>query len=836
MWINDSIEGLNQQRRSYCSALLRFFLISADDRSVTNGGNSARYVWRVRTVACKKVNKGILLLITCVTGIILLSDLAKAQAPTPLSVEDAVGGRVFCALVPISLSRGGEWLAYTVKDNRRAEEGDMETWARSGVRDVFTGTDIWVSNMRSGKARNLTGGKGNNFLPVWSPDGHYLAFISDRDGSGQAKLWVWDTLKNELRRVSDVNIRAEQIAWTPDGRNILVTTLPQGLSLDDYVRKRIFGSESEKTKDTVAAGASVVLYASTSASVKGHSEAPRSDPWNLDWALRDLIIIDVSSGKGIVIVRRQKILKFLPSPDGLRVAYTNQKRFEKAGSQQILFDLTTVSLSTAEERIVASDIPLGFTGEFSWSPNGTRLAYLVSGPTEITNDCYVVDADGGNRRNLTSFVPQQEWRQHSEVPLWDSKAEHVYFVRGGTLWRASVSQAETTEVAQVPDRRIVQMIPQSEGLLWTMDNGKATIVVTHNDFGKEDGFYKVELQTGSTTPLLEKEQCYTCRNVFEGQSTAVTGDGNDVAYYSEDAGQESDLWISDASFQHPRQLTHLNPQLEKYRMGSARLVSWLSDDGDRLQGALLLPSGYQEGKRYPLIVWVYGGSSLSDRFCRFGFGSLGLFNMQLFSTRGYAVLFPDSPQHLGTPSLDLAKTVLPGVNKVIEMGIADPARLGVMGHSNGGYGTLALIAETKRFRAAIEMDGMGNLVGMYGEMDASGAAYGISNLEGGQNALGGTPWEVRDRYIENSPVFYLDRVETPLLIIHGSKDRSVAPFLGDEIFVGLRRLGKQAEYAKYLGEDHSPVVWSYTNLSDLGNRMIAWFNKYLTQENLGSDQ
>ena len=93
--------------------------------------------------------------------------------------------------------------------------------------------------------------------------------------------------------------------------------------------------------------------------------------------------------------------------------------------------------------------------------------------------------------------------------------------------------------------------------------------------------------------------------------------------------------------------------------------------------------------------------------------------------------------------------------------------------------------------------------------------------------IGGTPWQYRDRYIENSPVFYLDRMETPLLLVHGARDDSVPSFLADEIFVGLRRLGKQVEYAKYEGENHSPNEWRYPNQVDFCNRLIAWFDKYL---------
>jgi dipeptidyl aminopeptidase/acylaminoacyl peptidase len=177
--------------------------------------------------------------------------------------------------------------------------------------------------------------------------------------------------------------------------------------------------------------------------------------------------------------------------------------------------------------------------------------------------------------------------------------------------------------------------------------------------------------------------------------------------------------------------------------------------------------------------------------------------------------------------LDLLKTVLPGVNKVIELGIADPERLGVMGHSYGGYSTLCLITQTNRFRAAVEADGEADLLAGYGGMDDRGTSYGIALEEEGQGAMGGTPWQFRDRYIENSPVFHLDRVETPLLIVHGGEDTAIRPFLGDEVFVDLRRLGKQVEYAKYLDEEHSPLAWSYGNQLDFCQRMIEWFNDHL---------
>jgi dipeptidyl aminopeptidase/acylaminoacyl peptidase len=199
--------------------------------------------------------------------------------------------------------------------------------------------------------------------------------------------------------------------------------------------------------------------------------------------------------------------------------------------------------------------------------------------------------------------------------------------------------------------------------------------------------------------------------------------------------------------------------------------------------------------------------------------------MQLYATRGYAVLFPDCPIKIGTPMRDLADTVLPGIKKVIEMGIVDESRLGVMGQSFGGYSTLCLIVQTKCFKAGVVRLGFGNLVGLYGAMDKDGSASATGRLEDGQGAMGGTPWQFRTRYIENSPIFYLDRVKTPLLIVHGSNDETVPPFLADEIFVDLRRLGKEVTYAKYEGESH--YIASYANQVDYVSRTIAWFDSHL---------
>jgi dipeptidyl aminopeptidase/acylaminoacyl peptidase len=762
---------------------------------------------------------------TCVFNLAVLNCSASAQEKLPLSVEDALKLRSFGESA-FRFSPDGERLAYVVRDNQKSNPRYQETQARTGVPWHATRADIYIVGRKTNESINLTAGQANNWLPAWSPDGQFLAFYSDRDGSGQARVWIWDVAKNELRKVSDVDVRGDGIEWSPDGKALFVTTVPRDLSPEDFAKMLSSGNSHPSDYDShKTPGSSVILYRGAPISPNTQA-ASTSDPWNLDLYLRDLVSIELSSGRATLIAHGQRITKFLLSPDGSRLAYSRPNRFERADSQQILFDILTVDIFGKEQRNLASNIRLDYDGgALSWSPDGSHLSFHAGGVGDKAHDCFVVDLSSGKLENLTHLQPERPSDRKAETPLWDAKGKNIYFVNDGELWRASLERSSAARVAQIPNHEIRLMMSYSQGQLWTLNHGEATIVVTHDDLGRQDGFYRVDLNTGRNAKLLENGQCYTCSG--QNHIAAARENGGRLAYVAEEAGNSPDIWISSPEFQSPQRLTHVNPQLDRYHFGTAQLVSWSSVDGEELYGVLLLPSNYVKGTRYPLILWVYGGDTLSDHFDHFGLAGTGPLNLQMLATRGYAVLLPDAPQHLGTPMLDLAKTILPGVDKVISMGIADPDRLGVMGHSYGGYSVLSLIVQTGRFKAALEADGMGDLISAYGEMQRDGTAFQVSNTEQDQGMMGGTPWQFRERYIENSPLFYFDRVGTPLLIVHGSEDRAVAPFLGDQVFVALRRLGKDVEYAKYEGEDHSPLSWSYPNQTDFCNRMIGWFGRHL---------
>jgi dipeptidyl aminopeptidase/acylaminoacyl peptidase len=782
------------------------------------------------------LNKKSLLLVLTMAALVAFGAAWKravAEELTPLSAEELLRMRTPVETSPIALSPDGKWLAYTVRDNTPAQPTNGSSYVATGVRTGDRGAEIFIVNVSDRGTRKIAAGAGSSWLPTWSPDGRYLAFLSTGEGNGQASLWVWDMEEKGAKKVFDRAVRSVQIEWAPDSRKLIIGTVPDGFGVSGLADKVKSATSSWNSSFHDADGLTVRVYAA-------HPEEQRlgspvtSDAWSLDSHFCDLTLVDVTTGRTAILARNERVSFFRIFKDGSHAAFSSPVQFEKPGSQQILYNLVVVTLSSGK-RVVVSGIRLDLAGRFGISPDGAELSYRAGGAEEKERNIFVVSTEGGTPRQLTRLEkPQNENRDSaksqaydSSAALWDPSGAQLYFIHGGELWRTSSLSGLTARVASIDGRFVAQLFSASGNTMWLDPKTDSTMVITQDERAKEDGFYEINLVTGTSKKVLERGECYTCTKAAEGRSVAIGGNGQSFAYYAQDAQHSPNLWLLDGVSLSTSRVTALNPGLEKQAMGSVRIIEWLDDDGDLLRGALVLPTVYQPGQHYPLIVLVYGGQPLSNEADRFGGfeRNMPCFHVQLLATRGYAVLMPDAPQRLGTPMLDLAKTILPGVNKVIEMGIGDPLRLGVMGHSYGGYSTLALITQTTRFKAAIEAAGTANIFGTYGQMDSDGTAFGVSLAETGQELLGGTPWQVRDRYFENSPFFYLDRVNTPLLILHGSEDSAIAVSRGDELFVGLRRLGKTVEYARYRGETH--WILGYANQLDACNRVIAWFDKYV---------
>ncbi len=721
------------------------------------------------------------------------------------------------------MSPDGQSVAYTLQDPRRRETTGQRRFllfGRTGATVEAKGCDVWVTQIATGASKNLSGGQGTNWGPVWSPDGRALAFYSDRDG--RARIWIWNAGTDQVRPLGEAVVRPlfgfEVPQWTPDGKRLLTKILPEGQSLDTLANAAS-GARERTSAPGAKDGVTAVVYRSPS--TLGLAESGGKPTSWMDASLADLALIDVETGTVHRIARGERPRGYWITADGTKVAYITVKGNESEQSQQVLYDLYIHTLESGSTRVVATGLRLDYAITVSWSPDGTRLAFLTDGP-KAQGDCFVVSATGGEPVKLTPGTHPSLAHPY-RPPLWDEDGKSLYCIGAGGLWKITVADSTFRRITQGEGPPITDILAASHGRLWGTDAGKSAIVVTRDDATKRVGYQRVELQSGRRVRLLEEDKFYYSA-VF---NTRVARAGAEVVYLAEDARHGADLWSAAPNFREPRRITRVNPQLDKLTFGPSRLVEWRGIDGDILRGALLLPAGYRKDRRCPMVVLVYGGGSLSNGLNRFGLSGTGVRNLQLLATRGFAVLGVDAPVRPGTVARDLLKAVMPGVEEVVKLGIADPDRLGVMGHSFGGYSTLALITQTTRFRAAVASAGAANWVSYYGEMAEDGSAFGVSYCEEGQPGLGGPPWAFPQRYIDNSPVFFLDRVRTPLLLVQGAIDTVVSPSQCDEVFVGLRRLGREVTYARYEGEGHWPGEWSAANAADYLTRLLDWFERHL---------
>ena len=753
------------------------------------------------------------------------SALAQKQL-APIPIKEALKTMNLPTYTPIDLSPDGKLVAYTLFDASRKAQAPRsrspEDLERKGIPRNVDFCDIWISDTTTGIAKNLTQGRGTSWSPVWSPDGKYLAFYSDRDGV--PALWIWERVSGALRKGSNeiVQTRVETtiIRWTPDSKKVVIRVLPKGMTPRD-VEALMDQPTTETETSAKEPGSSVVLF--TSKAVAAGRKEKAKPKTNLIAYAVDLAVVDVGTKETKRVARQVVTEGCWLSPDGTNLAILIYKGRQSHENLQSLFDLVVISLTNGQSKTLVTDLGSDVLTQISWSPDGKFLAYMTFGPA-VKNDCWIVPVAGGEPRNVTqSEHPLFDSTIVYRAPLWDATGENIYLLSRSSLWRTSVREGRAISIASVPGRTLRHIVSHDHRTIWTTAPGNAVVVVTRDEGSKSDGFYKIDLTTGKSEKLLEENKSY---GSVPQLRTAISSDLRHLVFTSQSAAEPEDIWTISVDQFRPKRLTHINPIFDRYIMGEGRMIEWQTLNGQTARGALLLPAGYTPGRRYPLIVYQYPGATWSRNGNLFGFNpfATAVENWQLFATRGYAVLMPDVPARPETYMKDIAASVLPALDKVIELGIADPERLAITGQSNGGYGVLSLIVQTNRFKTAVSRMGPGNLISTYTQMSETGVSVYTGEMV---IRTGGSLWEKRDRFIENSPIFYFDRVQTPLLIIQGTADTQNMVGRSDEVFVSLRFLGKEVEYARYVGESHGVGEWTFPNQVDYLNRVIAWFDLWL---------
>ena len=303
-------------------------------------------------------------------------------------------------------------------------------------------------------------------------------------------------------------------------------------------------------------------------------------------------------------------------------------------------------------------------------------------------------------------------------------------------------------------------------------------------------------------------------------------------------GRETGTFLneSDPATGHTQKLLSLNTSLASIAWGKNVLFDYHTMDGQAVKGAAILPPDYQPGRRYPTLVWVYEGYWVHQHGDYFLDPQMpGIYNLQLYAAKGYVVLLPSMP--LPTLRKDVygavTNGVMPAIDKLAGMGIADPDRLGVFGQSYGGYSVYALVSQSDRFKAGVALAGITDLAGYVDQFDPLALGYPSIAHEKSSNwsivnqfGLHVPPTLDRESYDRNSPLTHVDQVHTPLLMIHGTDDIRGAVTQAEQFFHGLYVQGKTARLVRYGGESHS-LAQSPANVRDILRETLEWFDRYV---------
>lgn len=759
---------------------------------------------------------------------------APAQASRGLKVDDVLRLEQLNAVVP---SPDGKYVAIEVA----RPLGDVAR-VHMTASDSRPRTDIWLVRLSDGKRQQLTHGSRTGsgwFHPVWSPDGTRLAMLST-DGCSCFRAWTWRLGDSAPRLVDSRSVDfwvfagetglesdLQPLVWLSE-TTLLVPLLPAGGRAHvDLVAE----AESATIAGWRAQRVGRVSTASVLESIPGALQPYLGE--------ESIVVADVerhttrviatiardptTSGRRVIVV----------SPDHRRLAVLTSRLESPRADERLTRTMSVYALGLVDVygrdtvRWIADVDRPGATGEDmpvpTWRPNGDALVlrgkWHHDGRWE--RGLWRIDARTGHITSMGCQITTSPCSAEQAA----SATRPAIIVTDTGLYRVDSRDGHLVDVLPLslrkPRLRLRQFGLAGDG------NGPPCVIATLDDAEGQTTAYRVVVafDSASADPLGVLPFGYYVRACVP-HTDGVIMERRDRAVARLESGHVTTLFEINAwsdGIAEPRKV----------------LLHYKAGDGTPLTGLLLLPAAQSAGPdgSYPLIVWVYAGMTFGDTSAmRADHVWSSPYNLALATAQGYAVLYPSIPLasqgNDGPIAPHLMGAVLPAIDRVGSLGVVDTSRVAVMGQSFGGWTTLALITRTQRFRSAIALAAMSDLVSYSGTFRPWDRPWPYAHtvmapgkmVEAGQQSLEGPLWEYPARYIEDSPVLQANRVETPTMIIQGDQDFEGIQ-QGEEFFNALYRLGKRATFVRYIGDTHA--IESPANVRDMWQRIFAWLSMTL---------
>jgi dipeptidyl aminopeptidase/acylaminoacyl peptidase len=458
------------------------------------------------------------------------------------------------------------------------------------------------------------------------------------------------------------------------------------------------------------------------------------------------------------------------------------------------------------------------------SPGGKYLLYF----DENKGNWYTYRSSDGARVNLTDKVPSK-FQQDNTTP----DLPGPYGTAGWTADDRSVLLYDKYDIWEVKaDGTGAHMITNGEGKRHELSfryraidpaerivpAGKPLLLATTNDRTRATGYYRLASLATTAAP----ERVVMVDKAFGPVTKAKHADT--VVFTLSRFEEFSDLWVSDLTFKDMKKVSNANPQAANYLMGHSELIDYVNADGKTLKAILTKPENFEPAKKYPLMVYIY--EELTAGLHTYNAPNVGTsISIPRYVSNGYVVLRPDIVYETGYPGQSAEKCVIPAVNTVVAMGFIDPKRIGIQGHSWGGYQITYLVTRTNMFTAVEAGAAVSDMISAYGGIRWGTGMSRAFQYEKTQSRIGAPPWDAPLQFIENSPIFWVKKVQTPYLTIHNDDDDAVPWYQGIEWFTAMRRLGKESYMFTFNGEKHG--LRDRNNMKYWTVHMDEFFDHYL---------
>lgn len=652
-----------------------------------------------------------------------------------------------------------------------------------------------------------------------SEDGSQACFLVDTDTTKalvrHQQLFYWKTGSTTAALLADENAVGMPDSWiisghyspnfSKDGLHVFL-----GISPVPVVRDTM-KLEEEIVKVEVWAWKDSVIYPEQNK--QAEMESKRSY----------LAVINLPD-KAVVPLGDKVVEDILLADEGnARIALgvsDNRYRWSKFYDVSVDIDAYAVDLRTGQRTLAKNQIK----GQAAISPKANYLLWFdltdTAWYTYNVNDRRTakVSKDAGvSFADELNDMPSQP--QPYGVAGWTGDDEELWVYDRYDIWsidpRNNRPPRNLTRVGrqeQVVFRYVV-LDPEEKYIRKDQD----VLLSAFNEVTKASGYYKFSTASGKLQKLIMSDHKYA------GVARAKNTDR--ILYTRESFRDFADLWATNITFAKSQRITDANPQARKFLWGSVDLVSWTSSDGVPLSGLLYKPENFDATKKYPMLVYFYERSSeeLNNYFAPAP--SASTINRTLFVSNGYLVFVPDIVYKTGFPGESAYNCVIPGVMSLVGKGFVDEKNIGVQGQSWGGYQAAYLITRTNLFKAAGTGAPVVNMTSAYGGIRWGTGYSRMFQYERTQSRIGGTLWEKPLYYIENSPLFFADKIQTPVLVMHNDADGSVPWYQGIEFYMALRRMNKPVWMLVYNNEDHNLKLWQ--NKKDLSVRLSQFFDHYL---------